>query len=522
VTFSGLHANAKPAFDAGMRMRSLLSPNAQLSSNSRSLAAGDGFVAYAGERVDGRAYIQPAFNLGAGAVAFDTDSFDHTAGEKEFPVVGLKALAGVFAAGFYDNPSAKMSVIAITGTNGKTSCSQWVAQGLATTSNRSAVVGTLGAGLIDSEGRAELQEFGLTTPDAVMMQRLLASFYDQSTKYVAVEASSIGVVQSRLAGTNIDVAVFTNLSRDHLDFHGSMQAYEQAKAELFAWPSLRYAVVNLNDEASQAMLARLIQTGSTAKTIGYGIESSTQTISATLGVEERLVASNLAFEDAGVSFELVSSWGSAEIHLQLHGLFNVSNALAVLATWLAIGMPFDVAVQKLQRLNSVPGRLQRVHVEAVSRKKDTPLVFVDYAHTPDALEKTLVALRGITQRRQGRLWCVFGAGGDRDKGKRPLMAKAAEQFADVVVVTSDNPRTETPAAIMADIEAGFSTKVLPRVHKIEDRKASIVFAVKMANAADVLLVAGKGHENYQEVLGIKTPFSDYAIASESLIARTLQ
>jgi UDP-N-acetylmuramoyl-L-alanyl-D-glutamate--2,6-diaminopimelate ligase len=522
VTFSGLHANAKPAFDAGMRMRSLLLPNAQLSSHSRNLAAGDGFVAYAGDHVDGRAYIQPAFNQGAGAVAFDADNFAHTAGEKEFPVVGLKALAGVFASGFYSNPSAKMSVIAITGTNGKTSCSQWVAQGLATTSNRSAVVGTLGAGLIDSEGRAELQEFGLTTPDAVMLQRLLASFYDQSTKYVAIEASSIGVVQSRLAGTNIAVAVFTNLSRDHLDFHGSMQAYEHAKAELFAWPSLRYAIVNLNDEASQTMLARLIHAGSSAKSIGYGIEGSAQTISATLGVEEKLIASNLTFEDAGVSFELVSSWGTAEIHLQLHGLFNVSNALAVLATWLALGLPFDVAVQKLQRLNSVPGRLQRVHVEAVSRNKDLPLVFVDYAHTPDALEKTLVALRAITQRRQGRLWCVFGAGGDRDKGKRPLMAKAAEQFADVVVVTSDNPRSESPAAIIADIAEGFSAKAISQLHRIENRKASIAFAVKMANASDVLLVAGKGHENYQEVLGVKSPFSDYAIASESLIARTLQ
>jgi UDP-N-acetylmuramoyl-L-alanyl-D-glutamate--2,6-diaminopimelate ligase len=522
VTYSGLHANAKPAFDAGKRMRSLLSSNSQLTSNSRQLAKGDGFVAYAGETVDGRAFIQPAFNQGATAVAFDSDGIPLISADNAIAVAGLKSMAGAFASGFYDNPSAKMSVIAITGTNGKTSCSQWVAQGLATKEQRAAVVGTLGAGLIDDQGVAELTDFGLTTPDAVMMQRLLASFQVKSTKYVAIEASSIGVVQSRLAGTHIAVAVFTNLSRDHLDFHGTMQAYEMAKAELFAWPSLRYAIVNLNEDASQTMLACLIHSGSSAISIGYGVEDGTQVVNPSMAVSKKLIASSLLFEDAGVVFDLVSSWGNAPIRLQLHGVFNVSNALAVLAAWLAVDMPFDLAIEKLQGLHSVPGRLQRVQAGVASSSNNLPLVFVDYAHTPDALDKTLVALRGITERRQGKLWCVFGAGGDRDKGKRPLMARVAERYADVIVVTSDNPRTEKPSDILDDIEAGFSSQAQPRLHKIEDRAAAIEFAVNTANVSDVLLIAGKGHENYQEVLGVKTLFSDYALAADVLVARTLQ
>jgi UDP-N-acetylmuramoyl-L-alanyl-D-glutamate--2,6-diaminopimelate ligase len=517
VTFSGLQASAKPVFEAGQKMRGLLSSNAQLTSNSKQIVKGDGFVAYAGQRVDGRSYIQQAFANGAGATAFDADGIQRPSVDNEIGVADLKTLAGVFASGFYDNPSAKMSVIAITGTNGKTSCSQWVAQGLATPSQRAAVVGTLGAGLVDLKGIAELTEFGLTTPDAVMMQRLFAGFHAQSAKYVAIEASSIGIVQSRLSGTHITVAVFTNLSRDHLDFHGTMQAYSDAKSELFAWPSLRYAIVNLNDTASQTMLAKLVQSGTAAKSIGYGVQETGQIFSTEMAVESKLIASDLHFEDAGVTFSLTSNWGNAKVGLHLHGLFNVSNALAVLATWLAVDMPFDEAIQKLQSLHSVPGRLQRV-LQGSNLPDVQPLVFVDYAHTPDALEKTLLALRTITTRRQAKLWCVFGAGGDRDKGKRPQMAMAAEQWADAIVVTSDNPRAEDPIGIVRDVTAGFSPKALARVHIENDRKIAIHYAVKMASAQDVVLIAGKGHENYQEVFGVKTPFSDYEVAAEALSA----
>jgi UDP-N-acetylmuramoyl-L-alanyl-D-glutamate--2,6-diaminopimelate ligase len=521
VTFSGLHATAKPAFDAGQKMRSLLLSNAQLTSNSKQISKGDGFVAYAGQSVDGRSFIEQAFANGAAAVAFDTDGVQRVPVDNEFAVAGLKSLAGVFASGFYDNPSAKMSVIAITGTNGKTSCSQWVAQGLATPIRRAGVVGTLGAGFVDFEGVAELTDFGLTTPDAVMMQRLFARFQMQSAQYVALEASSIGIVQSRLSGTHVTVAVFTNISRDHLDFHGTMQAYADAKAELFAWPSLRYAIVNLNDPASRAMLAKLAQSGTAAKSIGYCVEANGQIAHSGIDVESKLIASDLRFEDAGVTFSLSSDWGNAVIRLHLHGTFNVSNALAVLATWLAVDMPFEEAIQKLQNLHSVPGRLQRV-LQGTTLDDGQPLVFVDYAHTPDALEKTLLALRAITARKRGKLWCVFGAGGDRDKGKRPQMAKTVEKCADSIVVTSDNPRTEDPMDIVREITAGFSSAALAEVHIESDRKVAIQFAVKMADVRDVLLISGKGHENYQEVCGVKTPFSDYEVAAGALGKRVLQ
>jgi UDP-N-acetylmuramoyl-L-alanyl-D-glutamate--2,6-diaminopimelate ligase len=521
VTFSGLHATAKPAFDAGRKMRSLLLSNAQLTSNSKQIGKGDGFVAYAGQSVDGRSFIPQAFANGAAAVAFDADGDQRVPVDHELAVADLKSLAGVFASSFYDNPSAKMSVIAITGTNGKTSCSHWVAQGLATPIQRAGVVGTLGAGFVDFEGVAELTEFGLTTPDAVMMQRLFARFQMQSAQYVAIEASSIGIVQSRLSGTHVTVAVFTNISRDHLDFHGTMQAYTDAKAELFAWPSLRYAIVNLNDPASQTMLAKLAQSGTAAKAIGYCVEANGQIAHSTIEVESKLIASDLRFEDAGVTFSLVSDWGNALVRLHLHGIFNVSNALAVLATWLAVDMPFDQAIQKLQSLHSVPGRLQRV-LQVASLDEMQPLAFVDYAHTPDALEKTLLALHAIAARRHGKLWCVFGAGGDRDKGKRPQMAKAVEQCADSIVVTSDNPRTEDPMDIVSEITAGFSSAALAKVHIESDRQVAIHYAVKMADVRDVLLIAGKGHENYQEVFGVKTPFSDYEVAACALGKRVLQ
>jgi UDP-N-acetylmuramoyl-L-alanyl-D-glutamate--2,6-diaminopimelate ligase len=395
-----------------------LPPNSQLTCNSRKIgeagsnADSNVFLAYAGDVTDGRNFIDQAFLNGADAVVYDSDGFARPDANKEFPVTGLKANAGVFAAGFYGNPSAKMTVIAVTGTNGKTSCSQWVAQGLASNERPAAVIGTLGAGLIRTTDTNSLDEFGLTTPDAVQLQRMLASFESQSAKYVALEASSIGIVQSRLAGTNIGIAVFTNVSRDHLDFHGDMTSYELAKAALFAWPSLRYAIVNLNDVASERMLSKIAPNDIPVTTVGYCITHEHHTAIVNFKVQRTLLASNISFADEGIAFSLASSWGDAHVQLKLHGLFNLSNALAVLATWLCTDMPFALAINKLENLEAVPGRMQRVDVAP----KHLPLVFVDYAHTPDALEKTLAALSGITKRRGGKLWCVFGAGGDRDKG----------------------------------------------------------------------------------------------------------
>jgi UDP-N-acetylmuramoyl-L-alanyl-D-glutamate--2,6-diaminopimelate ligase len=518
VTYSGLHATVQPVFEAGQRLRSFLNSNAQLTCDSRKITPGDGFVAFAGEHADGRKFIDTAIAAGAAAVAFDADDLLNEVPTDALSIHGLKASAGVFASGFYANPSAKMTVTAVTGTNGKTSCSQWIASGFAAQGHPAAVVGTLGAGVVDAEGVTSLRDFGLTTPDAVSLQRMLSSFADQAVQFVALEASSIGIVQSRLAGTHISIAVFTNFTRDHLDFHGTMQAYEAAKAELFAWPSLRYAIVNLNDESSKTMLARLRHASSQATTIGYGIEVDGAGIPHDLNVASTLIASQLRFEDSGVGFQLASTWGNASIQLRLHGLFNVSNALAVLATWLAADMPFEQAITKLQKLSPVTGRLQQI----IPTREGLPIVFVDYAHTPDALEKALIALRDLTRRRNGKLWCLFGAGGDRDPGKRPLMAKAAQQYADNIVLTSDNPRTESPEAILRDISAGFSNLSGSQIAIEVDRQTAISYAIAQAKATDVLLIAGKGHEAYQEVMGVKSPFSDYSIAADLLASKVLQ
>jgi UDP-N-acetylmuramoyl-L-alanyl-D-glutamate--2,6-diaminopimelate ligase len=527
VTSGAVTNVALSAQAAGAVLRSLLKPNAQLTSDSRKIKPGDGFVAFAGQTSDGRDYVGQAITAGAQAVAFDADLPNQgvqvktiSSSEKQLAVVNLKSDAGVLAACFYDHPSAAMQVIALTGTNGKTSCSQWVSQGLASAEAPCGVVGTLGQGLVASNEQAALDSFGLTTPDAVALQAMFARFKDRGCRYVAIEASSIGLAQSRLAGTSIDIAVFTNLTQDHLDFHGSFDAYAKAKAALFAWPTLKAAVVNLDDAASELMLANLrTPTGKPVLSVGYTVQHPSITaLPKTLEVHKTLVASHLAFENRGVAFNLTSAWGDARVQLKLHGLFNVSNALAVLATWLALELPFAQAIAKLQALESVPGRLQRV--EAASLEPlETPVVFVDYAHTADALEKTLTALRTLASERSGKLWCVFGAGGDRDKTKRPLMAKAAASNADLVVVTSDNPRSEDPQAIIRDIAAGFVVSDAAKVHTQPDRATAIAQALRDASASDVVLIAGKGHETYQEIAGVKYPFSDVTHAEQALLAR---
>jgi UDP-N-acetylmuramoyl-L-alanyl-D-glutamate--2,6-diaminopimelate ligase len=527
VTSGAVTNVALSAHAAGAVLRSLLKPNAQLTSDSRKIRPGDGFVAFAGQTSDGRDYISQAIKAGATAVAFDADQPDSSlqfkpisASENQLAVASLKNDAGVLAACFYDHPSAAMQVIALTGTNGKTSCSQWVSQGLASAEAPCGVVGTLGQGLVAGDGQAALDSFGLTTPDAVALQAMFARFKNNGCRYVAIEASSIGLVQSRLAGTSIDIAVFTNLTQDHLDFHGSFDIYAQAKASLFAWPTLKAAVVNLDDAASELMLAKLHTSAvNPVLSVGYAVQHpSIASLPETLKVHKTLVASHLSFENQGVAFDLSSAWGDSRVQLKLHGLFNVSNALAVLATWLVLGLPFGQAIAKLQALESVPGRLQRVEAPS-SESVEMPVVFVDYAHTADALGKTLTALRTLAFERSGKLWCVFGAGGDRDKTKRPLMAKAAAGNADLVVVTSDNPRSEDPQAIIRDIAAGFAVSDAVKVRTQPDRATAIAQALRDASASDVVLIAGKGHETYQEIAGVKFPFSDVTHAEQALLSR---
>ena len=509
---------------AGQWLKAKLPAGAKLTSDSREVRAGDGFVAFAGQRSDGRKFISAAFEAGARACVFD--SLDTGLKEPEriasasnddslLAVEGLRSNAGVVASYFYGEPSKSIAVIAVTGTNGKTSCSHWIAQGLAPASGceKTGIVGTLGSGFVDAAGNAELSDFGMTTPDAVTLQHHLSHMLKLGSRHVVMEASSIGIAQKRLEGTEISVAVFTNLSRDHLDFHGSMAAYGEAKAELFSSPSLQVAVVNLNDAASALMLSRLALL-KPCLAIGYGLES--QALIAP-NVDRKVLARDLQVSEKGTAFVLDSDWGVAHIQLQLHGQFNVANAIAVAATLLGMGIDFETVCHKLAQFVPIPGRLQKVAADSAAGREDL-CVFVDYAHTPDALSKSLDALIALAQQRGGRLWCVFGAGGDRDPGKRPMLAAAAQLKAQHIVVTSDNPRSESPQAIIDQVMAGF-TSVPLNVTAIVDREQAIQYAVRGASAKDVLLVAGKGHEAYQEVAGVKHPFSDVAQVRKALALR---
>lgn len=490
---------------AGLWLKSKLPVGAKLTSDSRAVTAGDGFIAFPGLRADGRRYVQAAFDAGAKVCVFDADFSALSNSDSLLGVNGLRQSAGIVASYFYEQPSLAMNVVAITGTNGKTSCSHWIAQGLANNTCKAGILGTLGSGFVDAHGASDLADFGLTTPDAVSLQHQLSQMLKAGTQHVVMEASSIGIVQKRIEGTEFAVAVFTNLTRDHLDVHGSMAAYGQAKAMLFAKPSLRAVVLNLNDAASGLMLSQ-VDTAKPCLTVAYGIAS--QEIFS-LDVQRRVIASDLCVSDLGTAFTLTSEWGNAHIQLKLHGQFNVSNALAVAATLLSSNIPFDDVCNTLAKLVPIAGRMQKIDTGG------GVCVFVDYAHTPDALSKTLEALAPLARQRHGHLWCVFGAGGDRDPGKRPEMAKAVQALAEQIVVTSDNPRSEDPQEIVDQIMAGFaasssSVKTIS-VQSIIDRAKAVEYAVCNAGNDDVVLIAGKGHETYQEISGVKHSFSDAAV-----------
>lgn len=483
-------------------------PQAQLAADSRRIGSGDVFFAFPGDAGDGRAHIGHALQNGAAAVLYDPAGF---AWRDEWraphlPVADLKRHAGVLANAFYRQPDAALFVAAVTGTNGKTSCSQWLAAALSQQSAPAAAVGTLGVGVFE-RGRCErFEATGYTTPDALQLQRALAGMRDAGVAALAIEASSIGLDQGRLNGIHVDAALFTNLSRDHLDYHGDMAAYEAAKNLLFDWPGLRHAIVNLDDPMGQRLVQRL--GARPVEVIGYTLDHA-----AADGIPV-LRASALRHQTQGMAFQLDSPFGSALVKTRLLGRFNVSNALGVLGVLLARGLPWPAALALVEGLTPVRGRMQQLGGE------DAPLVVIDYAHTPDALAQALAALRPVAQQRGGKLWCVFGCGGDRDPGKRPQMG-AASQTADHVVLTSDNSRSEPTMQIIADILAGMregaNDAFAPQV--IEDRAAAILWAVKHAARRDVVLVAGKGHEAYQETGGKKRPFLDADHAALALAAR---
>ena len=402
--------------------------------------------------------------------------------------------AGFIAHAFHGKPTETMWVCGITGTNGKTSCSQWLAHALSSAAVKTGVVGTLGAGLY-----ARMSPIGYTTPDVLELHRLLAEMKGGGAQAVAMEVSSHGLDQGRVNGVAFDCALLTNLTHDHLDYHGTMAAYAEAKARLFDAPGLQAAVLNLDDAFGVRLAQRTAARG--LRTIGYGFSAP--------AVEEFVCIER--YESNHV--RIVSPWGAANAALPQVGKFSAANALGVLGCLIAKGVPFAEGVALLERLPPVPGRMQTIG--------DRPLVIVDYAHTPDALDKVLAALEPAARARGGRLSVVFGAGGGRDAAKRPEMGLAASRRADRVVITSDNPRNEDPLAIIAAIRAGIEgTRSGYAVEP--DRAKAIEAAIADAAPADVVLIAGKGHEDYQEIAGRKLPFSDAAVAGAALARRRAQ
>jgi UDP-N-acetylmuramoyl-L-alanyl-D-glutamate--2,6-diaminopimelate ligase len=409
-------------------------------------------------------------------------------------------VVGSIAADYYGRPSERILSVGVTGTNGKTSCSQWIAQVLGRNGRRCAVIGTVGIGFPGA-----LQPSELTTPDAVSLQRELHGLLAAGAQALAMEVSSIGLAQHRVDGMHFDVALFTNLTRDHLDIHGTMDRYEAAKALLFEWQGLRRAVINLDDEAGQRIAASACARG--VEVIGYsaGGDASPRPVA------PRLLARSIRATSAGLAFDLECDGHVHEIEVPLVGQFNVANLLGVVGAALACDIDADAACAALPLLVPPPGRMQRVTAPA------QPLIVVDYAHTPDALAQALAAIRPLAVARSGRLWVVFGAGGDRDAGKRAPMGEAAASGADVVVITSDNPRSEDPLAIIAQVARG-ATAAADRITE-PDRARAIDAAVRAADRADVILLAGKGHEDYQIIGGERRHFSDVDQAQQALARR---
>jgi UDP-N-acetylmuramyl-tripeptide synthetase len=464
----------------------------------RKVAAGDGFIAWPGAASDGRNFVAGALAAGANACLVEEDgasSFNFR-DDRVATYAGLKAASGPIAAAYFESPSQHFDVVAVTGTNGKTSTTWFLAQALGKLGRRCGVVGTLGIG-----EPGAMVSTGLTTPDPVLLQSQLRRFVDEGFAACALEASSIGIVERRLDAMLFDIAVFLNFTQDHLDFHGSMQAYWDAKKSLFAWPGLKAAVINIDDPKGVELNAALGGSGLDVWT--FSCEPSP--------AAARLQARELAYGDGTLSFDVGEETRTHRIATNMVGKFNVSNLLAAMATLRAMNFSLDDIVVACADLEPVPGRMDALTMDGL------PMVVVDYAHTPDALEKVLSALRPVAQSRGGQLWCVFGCGGDRDRTKRPLMAAMAEKYADCIVVTSDNPRTENPLVIIDEVLAGLKRRDAAQVEV--DRAIAIHSTLNRAMPQDVVLLAGKGHEAFQEINGIKLQFSDLAHAQSALTAR---
>ncbi len=466
---------------------------AHMTADSRRVQTGSLFVAYKGDANDGRAYIAQAIASGASAVMWEQEGFTWNADWKvpNQPIRGLRQAVGDVASEFYGKPSDQLWMVGVTGTNGKTTCSHWLAQAFNALGRQSAVVGTLGNGLLN-----DLSKTSNTTPDSIVLHGLLADYLAQKVNVVAMEVSSHGLDQGRVNGVAFDIAVFTNLTRDHLDYHGDMQAYGDAKAKLFAWNGLKTAVLNRDDAFGADLAAKLAAQGKSVMT--YGLNKDF------LGKND-IAVNSMQLNDTGMRLDVTTPKGAATICANVIGQFNAYNLIAVLATLLVSDIALVDAVKAISTIKPVAGRMQQCG------GGNQPLIVVDYAHTPDALEQVLKSLSAQLAP-NSQLICVFGCGGDRDKGKRPLMGKVSSSLASRVIVTSDNPRGESATSIIQAVMAGANQ----RMESIENRADAIKQAIKTAKKGDVVLIAGKGHENYQEIAGVKYPFNDMQVAQEAL------
>ena len=450
----------------------------ELTLDSRKVHPGDLFLAVDGAEQDGRNYIGDAIARGASAVVYEASEAlaMHDSEALLLPVYGLQAQLSEIAGRFYGEPSRAMRVVAVTGTNGKTSTAWWI--------------GTLGSGFYGS-----LTSGYYTTPDPLTAQATLADLKNAGAKVVAMEVSSHGLDQHRISAVTVAVAVLTNLSRDHLDYHGSMQAYAAAKAQLFSWPGLRASVLNIDDAFGRELAAQ----ETSARLITYSLNDVSATI----------YCRNIRFSATGIKAEVVTAQGEGNLSSSLLGQFNLSNLLAVIGALLGLGHSLEQALSVIAKLQGPIGRMQ------VLGGQEQPVVVVDYAHSPDALEQVLLSLRAHIVP-GGRLLCLFGCGGERDSGKRSLMAQVVERLADGAVVTDDNPRSEDPAAIRAEILSGFSASAT--VTEVAERGAAIAQLIAQAGVHDVVVLAGKGHEDYQEINQQRNHFSDIEQAQQALAA----
>jgi UDP-N-acetylmuramoyl-L-alanyl-D-glutamate--2,6-diaminopimelate ligase len=478
---------------------------AGLDHNSATVEPGDLFLACPGTRHDGRQFIGEAMMRGASAVAYEAKGAKEAMPGMDcieanrnnvamIPVDNLAQQVSAISARYFHQPSQQLHCIGVTGTNGKTSCAFWIAYLLQKLGNKTGLIGTLGYQVFDGSGTTVRQQTGFTTPDAIRLQQLLSSFCAQQVTHAVMEVSSHSLEQGRVNAVRFGTALFTNLSRDHLDYHGTMEAYAAAKAKLFAFEHLQHAVINIDDAAGVALATQSTAT----QVMTYSLRNS----------QADVHVRHLQLALSGIAGELVTPQGSFPLSAPVIGEFNVSNLLGVIAVLCCDGFDISEIVALLPGLPSPPGRLQ-----SVSSARDDIAVFVDFAHTPDALEKVLAALRPYTR---GQLWCVFGCGGDRDRGKRPLMGKVVSAAADQAVVTSDNPRSEEAGQVVAQITAAMDQH---KTRVVVDRRDAIQQAIQAAQAGDVIVIAGKGHEAYQETSGVKVPFSDAQEAVRALARR---